>query len=88
MAIPVDSTNLQGVEYQIQELRLVITFSRGDVYAYDGVPPNIVAGLLTAGSHGAYFNDNIKGQYSYARVTRVSKMGQTVDRVLKGLPAE
>jgi hypothetical protein len=84
MAIPVDSTNLQGIEYNITELRLVITFSRGDVYEYDGVAPTVVAGLLTAGSHGAYFNDNIKGQYAYRRITRVRSMGRTKDRILQG----
>lgn len=85
MAIPVDSSNLQGVEYQIQELRLVITFSRGDVYEYDNVAPTVVAGLLTAGSHGAYFNDNIRDQYSYRRVTTVRSMGQTKTRNITGV---
>lgn len=42
---------------------LTIDFVKGGSHEYSGVPADVVAGLLTADSQGAYFNINIRNSY-------------------------
>lgn len=39
------------------------------MYEYSGVPPEEHRGLMDAASHGKYLNANIKGRYSYTKVS-------------------
>ena len=57
------STALREAAYDAQTLALTITFRNGRVQTYSGVPDNVYAGLIQAGSHGRYFNQWIKDRY-------------------------
>ena len=67
--IPVSSSNLLSVGYEATTRTLEIEFRSGSVYQYLNVPPKIYEGLITAGSHGKYFDSYIKkGGYFYRRI--------------------
>jgi hypothetical protein len=66
---PVTSSNLKSVGYDPQTQTLEIEFTSGAVYQYVNVPPEIHQALIKADSLGRYFNDNIKENYSYRRMS-------------------
>lgn len=66
--IPVVSSNLVRIRYDVGTLTLEIEFQGGRVYQYFDVPVHIFEGLESAESCGKYFNEQIKGHYRYARV--------------------
>ena len=67
--VPVSSSNLSSVGYDPATATLEIEFLNGGVYQYFNVPAFIHAGLMSAGSHGSYFDAHIKkAGYSYRRV--------------------
>lgn len=67
--IPVTSSNLKDVGYDSQTSILEIGFTNGRVYQYFDVPEDIYNGLMSASSHGRYFDAYIKkGGYSYGQV--------------------
>lgn len=47
-------------------LRLVLD---GRIYAYFNVPREVYLGLIDAENKGRYFNQNIKGKFSYERIS-------------------
>ena len=47
-----------------------MTFTSGDVYDYDAVPPEVVEGLRAAPSKGRFFGPNIRDSYRYRRIVR------------------
>lgn len=60
----VSSSNLRAVGYDINTKTLEIEFLNGGLYQYSGVPASIHAALMSAASHGSYFDANIKkGSY-------------------------
>jgi hypothetical protein len=65
---PVTSSNLRTVGYDPTTRTLEIEFQDGVIYQYDGVPPDVHAGLMQAPSHGSYFHRNIRDRYPYRRV--------------------
>ncbi len=67
--VPVSSSNIASVGYDADKQILEIGFLNGSVYQYFGVPENIFAGLMSASSHGRYFDAYIKkGGYSFSKV--------------------
>ena len=64
----VSSSNLVSVGYDAGSKVLQIEFDRGAVYEYDDVPHDVYEGLMSATSHGKYFDRHIKGCYEYRRV--------------------
>ncbi len=66
--IPVTSTDLCSVGYDPESLTLEIEFKKGSVYQYNGVPTEEHQGLMTAPSHGKYFNANIRNRYQCVRL--------------------
>jgi hypothetical protein len=64
----VSSSNLHSVGYDSNTRILEVGFLTGSVYQYSGVPESIYQGLMSAGSHGRYLANYIKGRYSYRRV--------------------
>lgn len=66
--IPVESSVLDFVRYDERARVLELTFDSGRVYHYLDVPEPIKDGLLEAPSKGIYFNDHIRGQYTYRRI--------------------
>ncbi len=66
---PVDSSNLASVGYDSDAKILEIEFNSGGIYQYFDVPESVYEGLMSASSHGTYFDQNIKnGGYSYSKV--------------------
>jgi hypothetical protein len=66
---PVSSSNLASVGYDSNSQVLEIEFLHGGIYQYSGVPSPIFSGLMTASSHGSYFDQHVKkAGYSYSKV--------------------
>ena len=67
--IPVESSNLVSVAYDVDEKILEIEFHTGGIYQYKGVPKSVYEGLMSAESKGKYFHKNIKNSgYPYTKV--------------------
>jgi len=67
--VPVQSSNLASVGYDSANMVLEIEFLKGGIYQYSNVPSDVHDGLMSAGSKGTYFDQNIKkAGYSYNRV--------------------
>lgn len=57
---PVSSSNIVSVGYDDAGSVLEVEFKRGRVYQYMDVSRGHFDGVMSAGSPGGYFNDNIK----------------------------
>ncbi|MCM8776160.1 MAG: KTSC domain-containing protein, partial [Candidatus Omnitrophica bacterium] len=57
------SRDLAVVGYDSETQTLEIAFRSGGVYHYRGVPQDIYQALMSAPSHGRYFNDQIRNKY-------------------------
>ena len=67
--ITVVSSNISSVGYDLQGRILEIEFLNGSIYRYFHVSEGVYRGLMSAPSHGQYFDTYIKnGGYSYTRV--------------------
>lgn len=66
--VNVGSTNLASVGYEVDTETLEVEFSTGRIYEYYQVPAHVHQELMSASSHGIYFNANIKNDYSCTRV--------------------
>ncbi|MDN4600028.1 KTSC domain-containing protein [Paenibacillus sp. F6_3S_P_1C] len=65
----VSSSNLDAVAYDDSTSTLFVRFNNGGEYSYANVPQSKYAGLLSASSHGSYFDAHIKkGGYSYRKL--------------------
>ena len=68
---PVKSSNLRSVGYDKDNRVLEIEFNSGHIYQYSNVEKSRYEALMTAQSHGTYFDRNIKrnsGIYPYVRI--------------------
>lgn len=66
---PVSSSSLRSVGYDPRMQTLEAEFVGGGVYQYFGVPEHVFLGLLSAPSHGEYFDQHIKkAGYRFQRV--------------------
>ncbi len=66
--IAVSSSAIRSVGYDQDAQILEIEFIGGEVYQYFEVPGGVYRGLMTAESHGRYFNKYVKGAgYEYRR---------------------
>ena len=66
--VPVSSSNLASVGYDLETLTLEVEFLNGGVYQYFDVPPHEHEALMQAPSHGKYFSANIRNDYRYTRL--------------------
>lgn len=64
----VESTTLATVAYDEARELLQLEFCSQAVYVYFGVPPTVHQALLAAPSKGRYFNQNIRGRFSYRSI--------------------
>lgn len=64
----VHSSNLKSIGYNEDKKILEVEFNSGGVYQYNNVPKNIFEELMTASSHGKYFNQMIKEIYSWNKI--------------------
>lgn len=65
---PVESSNLAEIGYDSDRKELAVKFKSGGTHHYVGVEPDRHSGLMSAESHGKYFNQNIKGQYEQKKI--------------------
>lgn len=66
---PVNSSNLASIGYDTSSETLEIEFLHGGVYQYYDVPLTVYESLMSASSHGTYFDKNIKKTgYSYKKI--------------------
>jgi N-formylglutamate amidohydrolase len=71
----VESTVIDAIGYsRVLELR----FESGRVYQYYNVPEEVYNAMLTAASKGKYFNEHIRGKYSYQEIELKVRPRQTV----------
>jgi hypothetical protein len=67
--VPVSSSNLRAIGYDPNTRTLEVEFLNGGLYSYSGVPASVHPGLISAASHGSYFDANIKkGGYPYTKL--------------------
>jgi hypothetical protein len=66
--IPVSSSNIASVGYDVATQTLQVEFLSGSLYQYFDVPQNIFDEFINAASKGKYFAAQIKGIYRYAKV--------------------
>lgn len=64
----VRSSELKSIGYSPKERILEVEFNSGGVYQYDFVPFEIHNALMSAQSHGKYFNGHIKGKYHSRKI--------------------
>jgi hypothetical protein len=65
----VNSSNLKSVGYDPPRQTLEIEFLNGGLYEYYNVPERIYNGLMSASSHGSYFDQFIKkGGYRFRKL--------------------
>lgn len=64
----VDSSNIDKVEYDADNLVLRVTFKNGGIYEYEGVLQEVVDEMLSASSVGGYFYSNIRMSYPYTKI--------------------
>lgn len=65
---PVSSSQIASVGYDPATRVLEITFKDGGTYAYDNVPANVHADLMSADSVGKAFYAMVKGKYGHRKV--------------------
>lgn len=66
--MPVRSSNLHSVGYNLWSRTLEIQFRNGRIYQYFDVPWEVYAGLMNAGSHGRFFAIFIRAGYAFRRI--------------------
>ena len=66
---PVRSRDLALIGYDAATAILEVVFRAGGVYRYQGVPESIYHGLMSAPSHGTFFQRHVKVQYPYVKVS-------------------
>ncbi len=67
--IPVSSSNIASVGYDVETQTLEVEFLHGGIYQYFGVPVEIYEAFMGASSHGQFFHYNIKNHYPFARIS-------------------
>lgn len=65
--VRLESTAIVAVAYDRLQQVLQVEFPNGAFCVYVGVPEAEYQGLISAQSHGTYFDQRIKGQYGYRR---------------------
>ena len=65
----VRSSMLASVGYDRVTGTLEVAFVEGGIYQYFEVPSNVYSGLMSASSHGTYFDAHVKqAGFRYARI--------------------
>ena len=62
------SSMIRSVGYDERHSRLEIEFTSGKIYQYEAVPEEVNRGLMSAGSKGRYFEEQINGRFRYNRM--------------------
>jgi len=62
------SSMIRSVGYDERHSLLEIEFTSGKIYQYEAVPEEVYRGLMSAGSKGRYFDEQINGRFRYRRM--------------------
>ena len=65
----VKSRDIALVGYDPTTATLEVVFRGGGVYRYHSVPESVYHALMSASSHGTYFQKHIKSQFTYVKVS-------------------
>tara|TARA_R110002110_G_scaffold92555_18_gene241531 strand:+ start:7801 stop:8070 length:270 start_codon:yes stop_codon:yes gene_type:complete len=68
LMVGVSSSNINSVGYDYDARTLFVAFIAGTIYQYTSVPPVVVVELLSAGSHGSFFHQNIRMSYPFSKL--------------------
>lgn len=64
------SSVIRRFDYDASRRRLSVTFTSGDRYDYEAVPPEVASELRAASSKGRYFSARIRDRYAFERHPR------------------
>lgn len=70
----VESSTLTTLAYDSTRELLQLGFNSRALYRYFDVPAAVYEGLLHASSKGRYFNQAIRGKFSYSRISQGQQM--------------
>ncbi|MCC7069286.1 MAG: KTSC domain-containing protein [Burkholderiales bacterium] len=76
---PLKSSKLRAAGYDERERTLEIEFVNGDVFAYQGVSPEIHRQLMASPSPNSFFEDKIEEAFSGKRIGKVSRSDAAAD---------
>lgn len=76
MRVAVESTTLATVGYDEARELLQLEFCSRAVYLYCNVPSTVYQALLSAPSKGRYFNQMIRGRFSYRPIANFDTVPQ------------
>jgi hypothetical protein len=62
----VNSSAIRRIEHDELTHQLYVTFTKGKAYTFYAVPRSVYEAFLNASSQGTFYNDHIKGRYSFA----------------------
>lgn len=66
--VPVQSSNVDSISYDVEKQELYVQFRGGSIYVYYNVPEDVYLDFLTSPSKGQFLNSNVKDVYSYQRI--------------------
>lgn len=66
--VPIESSVIAEIGYEDEVME--VRFTSGGLYRYFDVPPEVCLDFLRADSKGAFFNQEIRGEYPCRRVGR------------------
>lgn len=67
--VPVESSNIVSIGYDVARYLLEIEFHQGGVYQYARVPAHVHQGLMDAESKGSYFLRFIRDRYPTTKIS-------------------
>ncbi len=63
------SSLISNVSYDGASQKLTVSMSKGQTYAFTGVPQKVVTELNAAKSQGKFFNQNVRGRFPTTKVS-------------------
>ena len=63
------SSLISNVSYDAAAQKLTVSMSKGQTYAFTGVPQNIVTELTNASSQGRVFNQKVRGRFPTTKIS-------------------
>ena len=62
------SSLISNVSYDAAAQKLTVSMSKGQKYAFTGVPQNVVTELTNASSQGRVFNQKVRGRFPTTKI--------------------
>lgn len=79
--LPVDSSDIVSIGYDVRERVLEIEFKEGRIYQYANVDSDIYEQFMRADSYGEYFYAHINKHYRYKRVTATDQRSEGLGKL-------